>query len=127
MFAYHNRITEVEAGRFYKTFQHLKRFIEIRTVMTCRSAISNIQRHAELPSSPTGTLPIVGRQGRHVAHENRIQSTYIHSHLQRRGTDESVDPFAVTFEGNFYPLPFRAGNLRGVLTGSQHRELLIQQ
>ena len=70
---------------------------------------------------PSGTLPVVGRQRRHVAHQHRVELADVDAELQGRGADQAVDRVRCALEQVLQPLPLHLRDHGGVLFRTEHR------
>jgi len=72
---HHQFVAEVECRRVDPPRQQFGRVRKVRPVVRDRAAVREVDGHSVTPTGPTGPLPVVGRQWRHVAHQHGVQLT----------------------------------------------------
>ena len=70
---HHQRVPQIESRRVDAAREHLLRVIEVKPVVSGRSGVGEVHRHALAAARPSDSLPVVGRQRRHVTHQHGIK------------------------------------------------------
>ena len=123
----HHLVAKVERRRVDLAAEQLRRVSEVGAVVGDGPAVGHVHGHAVTSSRPSGALPVVGGQGRHVAHEHRVQPTDVDSQLQRRRAHEAVHGLRLPLESVLQPVPLVGRHHGGVLLGAKHRVVAVQQ
>ena len=117
----HRLVTQVEGRRVDPAGEQLERIGEVSAIVGDGTAVGDVHRHAMTASCPSGPLPVVGRQRRHVSHEHGIELTDVDAELQGRSAHQAIDRIRRPLEQVLQPFAFRLGDHGGVLLRAQHR------
>ena len=127
MLADHHVVAQVEGGRVDSAGKQLLGLSEVGAVVRHGPAVREIDGHPMTSAGAAGSLPVVGGQGRYVAHQHRIQGADVHPEFKGRGADEAVHRVASTLEQVLQPFPLLIRNHRRVLLRAQHGVAAVQE
>ena len=123
----HHFVAKVERRRVNLAAQQLQRIGEVGAVVGNGPAVGHVHGHAVAPSRPSGALPVVGGQRRHVAHEHRVESPDVDSQLQRRRAHEAVHSPGFALEAVLQLIALVGRHHGGMFLGAEHRVVAVQQ
>jgi hypothetical protein len=102
----------LNAGGSIAPPEQLQWITEIGPVVGDGPAVGEVHRHAMAPARPPSALPVVRRQRRDVAHEDRIQLADVDAQLQRWSADEcTLTASELTLEQILDPFPLLVGTI----------------
>src|SRR5262245_57934167 len=94
----HQVVPQIEPGWLNTAVKHFEWICEVRSIVRRWPRVRNIHGHAMTASRATCPLPVVRRQGWHVAHQNRVKRSYVDAEFQCRRAHKDVDTVPVTLE-----------------------------